>query len=58
MGKMVKCRDIGFDCEGVIQAETEEELMQLVAEHAGTVHDMESIPEEVVQKVKAVIQEV
>jgi predicted small metal-binding protein len=58
MTKVVHCRDIGFDCEGVIEAETEEELMKLVAEHAGTAHDMESIPAEVVLKVKAVMQEV
>lgn len=57
MTKVVHCRDIGFDCEGVIRAETEEEVMQLVAEHAGSVHDMKEIPEEVVQKVQAVMRD-
>ncbi len=57
MTKVVHCRDIGFDCEGVIRAETEEEAMKLVAEHAGKVHDMKEIPAEVVKKVLAVMQD-
>ncbi len=57
MTKVVSCRDVGFDCEGVIRAGTEEEAMQLVAEHAGTVHDMKEISEEVAKKVRAVMRD-
>jgi len=57
MTKVVNCRDIGFDCEGVIRGDTEEEVIKLVADHAGSVHDMNEIPEEVVQKVQAVMFE-
>ena len=57
MTKVVNCRDVGFDCEGVIRAETEEEALKLVAEHAQSVHDMQEIPEEVVEKVRAVMRE-
>lgn len=57
MTKVVNCRDIGFDCEGVIRAETEERAMQLVAEHAGAVHDMKEIPQEVVQKAREVMRD-
>ncbi len=57
MTKVVHCRDIGFDCEGVIRADTEEEALQLVAEHAGSVHDMKEISEEVVQKVQSVMRD-
>ncbi len=40
MTKVVNCRDVGFECEGVIRAETEEEALKLVAEHAKEVHSM------------------
>jgi predicted small metal-binding protein len=55
--KVVNCRDVGFDCEGVIRAETEEEALRLVAEHAKDVHGMEEVPPDVVEKVRAVMQE-
>ena len=29
MAKVVNCRDIGFDCDGVVRAETEEEVLKL-----------------------------
>jgi len=58
MTKMLRCRDIGVDCDGVIQAETEEELMRKVAEHAKTVHGMSEISPDMVAKVKAAIKEV
>ncbi len=57
MTKVVHCRDIGFDCEGVVRAETEDEVLEKVAQHAKEVHDMDSIPTEVVEKVRQVIRE-
>lgn len=57
MTKVVNCRDVGFDCEGVVRAETEEEALKLVAEHAKQVHGMEEVPPEVVEKVLAVMQD-
>jgi predicted small metal-binding protein len=57
MAKIVHCRDLGFDCDGVVKADTEDAALQLVAEHAKTVHGMETIPPEVVQKAKTVMQD-
>jgi len=57
MKKVVHCRDVGFDCDGVVEAETEEELLAKVAEHAQTVHNLTEITDEVVAKVKSVIRE-
>ncbi len=57
MTKVVHCRDIGFDCEGVIRAETEEEALQMVAEHAQSVHNMDQVPEDVVEKVRTVMRD-
>jgi len=58
MAKMLRCRDVGVDCDGVIRAETEEELMGKVAEHAKTAHGITEISPELAAKVKAAIKEV
>lgn len=57
MTKVVKCRDVGFDCEGVVRAETEQELLTQVAQHAKEAHGLTEVTEEIVAKVKSVIQE-
>jgi predicted small metal-binding protein len=54
--KVLHCRDAGFDCEHVVRAESEEELLRQVAEHAQKVHGLEVTPE-VVEQVKALIRE-
>jgi len=58
MAKILRCRDVGVDCDGVIRAETEEELMKKVAEHAKTVHGMTEISPEMAAKVKAAIRDI
>lgn len=57
MTKVVHCRDVGFDCDGVVRAPTEEEAIQKVAEHAREVHDMASVTPEVVAKVRQVMRD-
>ena len=57
MALVVHCRDIGFDCEGVVRAETEKDLLQQVAEHAKSTHGLEEVTDKVVEKVKSVIRE-
>lgn len=54
--KVLHCCDAGFDCEHVVRAESEEELLRQVAEHAQTVHDLEVTPE-LVEQVKSLIRE-
>jgi predicted small metal-binding protein len=53
----VHCRDVGFDCDGVVRAETEDDLLQQVAHHAQSVHGLEKVTDEIVAKVKSVIRE-
>lgn len=55
MEKLIRCRDVGFDCEGVIKAKTETEALNLAAEHAKTVHGVREITPEIVEKIKSVI---
>ena len=57
MSLTVHCRDVGFDCDGIVKAETEDDLLQQVAEHAQTVHGVEKVTGEIVAKVKSVIRE-
>lgn len=57
MTLVVNCRDVGFDCDGVVKAENEEQLMKLVAEHAKDVHNVNEVTPELVQKVRQVVRE-
>jgi predicted small metal-binding protein len=57
MTKVVRCRDVGFDCEGVIRAETEEEALAQAAAHAQEVHGLKEINDEVVEAVRAAMRE-
>ena len=57
MAKVVHCRDVGFDCDGVVKAESEEEALKQVAAHAKAVHNIDNVPPEVVEKVKKVMRD-
>lgn len=54
--KKVQCRDLGFDCDGVVEGNTEEEVLMKVAAHAKEVHGMNEVSEEVRKKVLSVMQ--
>ena len=56
MEKVIRCRDVGFDCNGVIKAKTEDEALKLAAEHAMKVHGLKEITPEIVAKVRSVIR--
>ena len=58
MEKRIQCRDLGFDCDGVIIAKTENEALEMASEHARTVHGLQEITPEVMEKIRAVIKEV
>lgn len=57
MTKVVHCRDVGFDCDGVVRAETEEQALQQVAAHAKTVHNLDEVTDEIVEKVRSVMRD-
>ncbi len=57
MEKVIHCRDVGFDCDGVIRANTEEEAIKMAAEHAQKVHGLKEVTPEVVAKVKSVMRD-
>lgn len=53
MAKLLRCRDVGFDCDAEVRAETEDDLLRMVAEHAREVHGLEEVDDAVVEKVLA-----
>lgn len=55
--KTLHCRDAGFDCEAVMRADTEEQVMRQAAEHAQTVHGLNEISREAVEKIRTLIRE-
>jgi predicted small metal-binding protein len=52
--KTLKCADVRFQCEHVVEGKTIEEVMQKAAEHARTVHHVEVTPEQAVEIAKLV----
>lgn len=43
--KRLQCRDAGFDCDGVIEAESTGEVLNLAGQHAKEVHGVDATPE-------------
>ena len=43
--RKLNCRDAGFDCEGVIEAESTDEVLDLAGQHAKEVHGVDVTPE-------------
>lgn len=41
MAKQVTCRDGGYDCDFMIRSEDEDQLIQMVQQHAKETHDSE-----------------
>lgn len=56
MAKLLRCRDVGFDCDAEVRADTQEEVLAQVAAHARDVHGIEEVPDEVVARAIAAIR--
>jgi len=56
MAKVVRCSDVGSDCDFVARAETEKEVLEQVAEHAKIVHNLE-VSEELSEHIRSLIKE-
>jgi predicted small metal-binding protein len=55
--KQLKCSDAGFDCDAVIQAEDEDEVMVQAGEHAREVHGLDAIDDATASRIRAQIQD-
>ena len=58
MAKILRCRHIGHDpdCQFAAHGDTEDQILQQLAEHASTVHGLSEVPDELVQSALANIQ--
>lgn len=54
--KTLSCRDAGFDCEGKLSAESEEEILRQAAEHAQAEHNVQVTPE-LAEQIRTLIKE-
>lgn len=54
--KTLHCRDVGFDCDAVVKAATEEEVLTTAAQHAAQVHGVTVTPDMAAQ-IKTLIRE-
>lgn len=57
MTKVLRCRDVGVDCDFEAKGETAEEIMNQAAKHAREEHGMTEIPAEVVEKCQKAIRD-
>ena len=55
MARELRCRDLGIECNVVIRAETEEALIEKVAQHALAVHGFDLTDPHMLEEVRAAI---
>jgi predicted small metal-binding protein len=53
----VRWRDVGFECDSVVRAETELEVLVQVAARAEAVHNLGTLPGEMVNQVCRVVRD-
>ncbi len=46
MGKVLRCKDVGVDCDFVARGKSEEEVLKKAAEHAKKDHGIDEVTEE------------
>lgn len=57
MSKVLKCREVGLDCDFVARGATDEDVLSQAAVHAKKDHGFTDLSPELVSKVKAAIHE-
>jgi len=57
MDKKLSCKDIERDCEYVVCARTEEEVLRKVGEHTQAIHGIQGFSKEFYDRAKAAIQD-
>jgi predicted small metal-binding protein len=51
------CADAGFDCEGTIRAETDDEVMEQAAAHVASAHPGTDLDADAQVKIRSLIHE-
>ena len=55
--KELHCNDVGFSCDAVVRADTEEEVLRQGAQHARETHGVTDLDLETVEKIRSKIRE-
>jgi predicted small metal-binding protein len=58
MAKLIVCREVGFDCDAEVRAETAEEALALAAGHVQSVHGIADVTPDLIDAVVARIRDV
>lgn len=56
--KELRCRDVGFDCDKVLRAESDDEILRQAAEHATKDHGLAEITDETARQVASKVRTV
>ncbi len=54
--KELKCRDVGFDCEAVVHADSVDDVLAQAGAHAKQVHGVDVTPE-MAGQIKALVRD-
>ncbi len=57
MSKVLHCADVGANCDFVATGNSEQEILQQVAEHARSAHNITEVTPEMADKVRAAIRD-
>lgn len=57
MAKVLRCRDVGMDCDYEVRADDENEVLEMVSKHAVEVHGISEVPEPMLAQIRGLIRE-
>jgi predicted small metal-binding protein len=57
VSRELNCRNLGFDCDAVVRADSDEEVMAQTATHAREVHGLQQIDADTEQKIRTLIHD-
>jgi len=57
MPKIIRCRDVGVDCDYEARGNSEDEILAKCAEHGRTAHGMKEITPDLLAKARSAIRD-
>ena len=57
MGKVLRCKDIGVDCDFAARGKTEDDVLKKAAEHARKDHDIKKVTKDYLESWKKHIRD-
>jgi len=57
MEKVLRCKDVGINCDFVARGKTVDEVLKIAAEHAKSDHDVDEVSEEYLKSWRKIIRD-